>query len=479
MKSISSLGLFLLPFLFSTTSCLSAQKATNADIRNKIQSYLAKAETEGFSGAVLVAYQGQKILSKGIGYSDKAQKIENGPLTVFDIGSITKQFTAAAILKLEMQKKLSVNDKLIQYFPNLPNDKKDISIHHLLTHSAGLVEAIGDDYEAITTEAFLQKVFATPLISPVGRSYHYSNIGYSLLAILIEKVTHHTYEHYLRDQLFLPADMQQTGYVLPTWAPEKIAVGYHRNKAWRKPNQQKWANDGPYLHLKGNGGILSTTEDMYRWHLALLGEDILDQAAKEKYYTPHISEGEGMSSFYGYGWAIFPTPRKTHLITHNGGNGIFFADFWRYLEEDLTILFMTNKANRKHETLAVKIAKIVLNKGAKTDIDADQETIHKTDLNQFFQKIYTNIQIGKETDWEKLITENATTSFKQIAPMETHFSFFKKFKQRLKGGTIQSIEFEDGELIGQIKTPFEVVEMIVGVEINSTNQFLLSGLILN
>src|SRR5829696_4284020 len=143
-----------------------------------IEAYLEKIEKMGYSGPVMIAFNGKPVISRGYGYSDRELKITNSTKTIFDIGSITKQFTAAAILKLEMNGKLSTGDKITKYFQNVPPDKSEITIHDLLRHQAGLPGSIGRDYEKISDAEFVQKLFAGPLNSPVGTKYAYSNVGY-------------------------------------------------------------------------------------------------------------------------------------------------------------------------------------------------------------------------------------------------------------------------------------------------------------
>lgn len=370
-----SIYLLIIVTIISCNSAASKERNTTI---SKIESYLQKIGEQGFSGSILVDNKGQKIISNGYGKANIENQVSNSPKTIFSIGSITKQFTGAGILKLEMQGKLSVNDKIIKYFSNVPEDKQEITIHHLLTHSAGFPGAIGDDFETISEEDFVVRAFESSTNFEIGVTYNYSNVGYSLLAIIIEKVAEQSYEEYLRANLFLPSDMNQTGYVIPNWNKNKIAVGYlNNNEVWGKLNEMAWGTDGPYLNLKGNGGILSTTEDMYKWHLALLGEKVLSKEAKKKYYAKHIEEGEGSGSYYGYGWAIFPTSRNTNLIAHNGGNGIFFADFWRYLTEDITIFIVTNRSSSYADIVASQIAGIILDPNFKPTLpnDMDQNQI--------------------------------------------------------------------------------------------------------
>jgi len=307
------------------------------DTVKKLEAYLDQIDKMGFSGEVMIAFDGKPVISRGYGYSDRENKIKNSPKTLFDIGSITKQFTAAAILKLEMEGKLSTEDKITKYFKKVPPDKADITLHHLLRHAAGLPGGIGGDYEKITEQQFLDKLFATPLRSPVGTKYSYSNIGYSLLALIVEKVSGQLYEN-----LWKPAGMQMTGYSRPRFDKSLISVGYKNDERWGKPIEKEWAGPAPYLHLKGNGGILSTTEDMLKWDRALMTDKILSKEARQKYYFPVLRADETGPSHYGYGWDVRKTDRNTARIWHNGSNNVFYADFYRYIDEGVTMIIATN-----------------------------------------------------------------------------------------------------------------------------------------
>lgn len=464
-------------------SCGLDNKKTNEKktVAEKVNSYLNKLEKTGFSGTILIDYKGEKLLSKGYGKSDVKNNILNQSNTILDIGSITKQFTAAGILKLEMLGKLSVNDDISKYFPNIPTDKSKITIHQLLTHSSGLVEGVGDDYETITEKEFINRVFQAPLMSPIGEKYHYSNVGYSLLSIIIEKVSGRTYEEFLNKNLFIPAGMKQTGYRIPKWKNENIAIGYSRKLAWGKPNEKKWDVSAPFLNLKGNGGILSSVEDMYKWHLALLGNQILDAKSKEKYYKPYIKEGENASSFYAYGWAIFPTPRKTNLITHNGGNGIFFADFWRYLEEQVTIIVLTNNSDSYSDLIASQIAAIILkdNHVSIMPNDIEQPSISNKLIQDFSTQVFTTIRDGDKNAWGDLIKTMGTKDFNNMVPLETHITFFKKFNKRLQGSEIVSILHEEGVVLVKVKTEKEEFNMVLNIVSGKSNKLEFEGIMLD
>lgn len=324
----------------------------------RMKLYLEEFEQAGYSGAVWVAEKDKVLLKEAYGERDRNIKLKNTIATVFDIGSITKQFTGAAILKLEMQGKLNVEDRAADYLPELSGQKAKITIHQLLTHTAGLPDAIGSDEELISRDAYFERLNARSLLQAPGEKHVYANVGYTLLALIIEERSAMSYEAFLRKELFLPAGMEETGYVLPDWENSEMAHGYRNNKDVGIPIDQNWDENGPGLHLKGNGGILSNVGDMYKWHQALLGEEILSKTAKTKLFARHTPE-EGGQTYYGYGWAIFPTRWNTELITHNGGNGIFFADFLRFVDDEVCIIFFTNAVNREVERIAFSLARIM------------------------------------------------------------------------------------------------------------------------
>ncbi len=324
------------------SSLVAPARAADGDLSSKLETYLGRLEKLGFSGTVLVAKDGKVVLEKGYGMADRERKIPMAADSVISIGSITKPFTAAAILKLEMAGKLRVEEPIGRFFPGAPPEKAAITIHQLLTHSAGLESDYGPtDYEAVSRDEIARRVFAAPLRTTPGKEYFYSNAGYSLLAAIVEILSGQSYEAYLRANLFEPAGMKATGYKV-AWRDGQVAHGYVDGKDWGTILDKPWDKDGPYWNLRGNGGLHSTAGDMYRWHLALEGDKILSKAAKEKYFKPHVPEDPEGHSYYAYGWAVFETPRKTRLVAHNGSNGVFVADFRRYVDENVVIYAASN-----------------------------------------------------------------------------------------------------------------------------------------
>ena len=305
----------------------------------KLDSWLVAAD---FRGNVLVSMGGTVLLRKGYGLADRENGVPYTADTVFDVGSITKQFTAAAILKLEMQGKLRVEDPIGKYFPNVPDDKKSITLHHLLTHTSGLESDFAGDYDPVLRDDYAKRILASKLRSKPGEAFYYANSGYSLLGAVVEIASGKPYEQYLRDNLFLPAGMRDTGYKLPAWPESKLAVGYRDGKRWGRINERPWDKDGPYWALRANGGISSTLDDMLRWHVALTGDTVLSAAEKEKMFRRQVKEGPAADTYYGYGWSIGESAWGGRLIEHNGGNGAFFADFLRYTDDQIVVILSTN-----------------------------------------------------------------------------------------------------------------------------------------
>jgi CubicO group peptidase (beta-lactamase class C family) len=300
--------------------------------REPVADFLARTLPEGPGGTVVAARGDRIVHCEGFGVADREARIAATCDTVYDVMSITKQFTAAAILKLEMMGELRVTDPISTYVGPVPADKRGITLHHLLTHTAGLVEALGDDYEVLSRDAMLAEALASKLLSAPGAEFHYSNVGYSVLAAIVEKVSGVGYEQFLTTNLFAPAGMSSTGYVLPRWERDQVAVEYDaRGDSRGRPYEQPWAADGPYWNLRGNGGLLSTARDMFRWHRALTGDAILSASARTKLFAPSVRVPDSDES-YAYGWGIIAADGE-RIAWHDGGNGWSLANYARSLDD--------------------------------------------------------------------------------------------------------------------------------------------------
>jgi len=451
-------ALTIVTILLCVTASIAFKEKGN-QVFDKIDRYLSDLEASGNSGHVLVAVDGE-VYKRGFGLADREKEIPFTPETITTTGSITKQFTGAAILKLEMQGKLKTTDLIQKYFKNVPADKQAITLHQLLTHSAGFPGAIGDDYAAISTDEFEKMAFQTPLLFEPGKSYEYSNVGYTLLAILVEKVSGMTYEQYLRKELFDPAGMNTTGYVLPDFSKSQVAVGYRNEKLWGKPTEKTWSNEGPYWHLKGNGGMLSNAEDMYKWHMALADEKILSAKAKEKYYGKHVKEGEGANSYYGYGWSIVPTPRGTDMITHNGGNGIFKSDFLRYPKEDVVVWFGTNAVNKTNRDAGWEIARMVFQPEYQAKVKVITANGPLTDADDQVKEAFLQmVRSEGEEGVKAFVSARFAQGFKHMMPMDEHVRMMGQLREDLKMGTLKNAYRMDDTLVLAFETAQGLLEV--------------------
>ena len=318
-----------------------AAQDPDAAFVTETRAYLDRLEKLGLAGVVLIAVNGDPILAEGYGLADRQLGVRWSPATVSTIGSITKQFTGAAILLLEEEGRLSVQDPITKYFDDVPADKRSITLHHLLTHSSGIVDLAGlDDWDPVGREEFVRRAMDQPLEFLPGEGYEYSNAGYSLLGAIIEQLTGDSYERFVRDRLFAPNGMYETGYVLPAWGDGRMAQGYSKGERWGTVLGRPLDDDGPYWVLRANGGIHSTAYDMLRWAQALIDGRVLSPQSMAKYWAPHVSEGG--DTHYGYGWVIMTVADDRKVVTHNGGNGIFFADMAIVPDAGLVVFLQTN-----------------------------------------------------------------------------------------------------------------------------------------
>ncbi len=351
--------IYLLVTFILLNTCKQKSEET---IKSDLITYDRKLTEKDFSGVILIARNDSILFNKAYGKKNSQENGINDLNTVFDICSLTKQFTGAGIMKLSMQNKVSLNDNLSKYFDTVPEDKKNITIHHLLTHSSGLIDIVGNDYDTITEEEFLKKVFSTELISTIGKEHHYSNVGYSLLALIIEKASGMDFERFLNLEIFKPSKMYHTGYIIPNWNNNEVANGYLNGTEAKKPNEENWSERGPYLNLKGNGGILSTAGDLFLWSEALRNKKILDEESTSEYLYPHILEYDDGNSYYGYGWVIENNDLESKLVWHNGGSETFASDMWIYPKKGITIIVLSNKPEEYVYSITGKLSNILLTK---------------------------------------------------------------------------------------------------------------------
>jgi CubicO group peptidase (beta-lactamase class C family) len=338
-KTLTTLSLIFLLFFTSTFAIANPTawplEPRGGDPARRLDLHINRLAVFGFSGSVLVARGRKIVFHKACGLADRANKIPVTTSTLFDIASITKQFTASAILKLEMAGRLRTDDPISRFIPNAPADKSAITLHQLLTHTSGL-PAVLEGVERASRLEFIEGILGAKLDSAPGSKYSYSNAGYTLLAAIIEIVSGHSYESFLREELFKPAGMNGTGFYedRTRWADGLVARGYDEATDRGAPTEWK-----PDYRFRGSSYVLTNAGDLFKWELALKGETILSREAKRKMFAAHTETDEPGRS-YGYGWIIEKTPR--HRISHDGIGFGFNTVFERNIDEDITVIALSN-----------------------------------------------------------------------------------------------------------------------------------------
>jgi CubicO group peptidase (beta-lactamase class C family) len=311
-----------------------------------------------FNGAVLVAENGKVIYKKGVGLANMEWDIPNTPETRFRLGSITKQFTATVILQLVDQGKVKLDGKISDYLPDYRTDVGDkVTVHQLLNHTSGIPSYTGlpgffqdVSRNPFKVNDFVKKYASNDLEFEPGSKFSYNNSGYFLLGAIIEKVTGKPYEQVLKENVFEPLGMKNTGYDHSDTLIEKRATGY-----------QKTANgfiNAPYLDMSipyAAGSLYSTVEDLYLWDQALYTDRVLPAQTKQVMFKPHLSN-------YAYGWSVRNArfDEKVPVITHNGGINGFSTTIIRFPAEKHLIVMLDNTAQGNSiDRLSLELAKIL------------------------------------------------------------------------------------------------------------------------
>jgi CubicO group peptidase (beta-lactamase class C family) len=370
MRIATPVLLLLLAFLSPTRAAPAVPDTTvNGPEALRMHRYLQALVPFGFHGTALVAHHDTVLLHQAYGIADPTTGRPNTTGTMFSTGSVTKQFTATAIMKLASLGRLSTDDAITDYIDDVPADKRAITLHHLLTHTAGLRPAYGDDLEVIARDDLVRRIFAAPLDNPPGERFEYSNAGYTLLAVIVEKVTDMPYEEYLRETFYLPNHMTRTGLTSLAIDPSRVARAHNREQGYPSPAERP----AGAWNLYGNGGQLSTTGDMYRWIRALRAGELVPHAYQGRMFTGYAAEGPEGRCHYGYGWSICESRRGGDVVWHNGGAvGLWGCAIYQYIDDDAVIIVFTNSTidgRAPEDYLCVNLSRILF--GEPVDLPPD------------------------------------------------------------------------------------------------------------
>jgi CubicO group peptidase (beta-lactamase class C family) len=301
--------------------------------------------------SIAVVRNGKIIKAAGYGVANLEVGAPVRVDTIFPAGSITKQFTATAILRLAEEGKIGLDDSITKYFPEAPARWKAITIRHLLTHSSGIPDIFGateqnlytkgviDWHREYTEDELAHAYFAQPLDFPPGTRANYSNSGYQMLGFLIHRITGKYYGDFFREHFFAPLGMTTTTVFSYVDVVPNRASGYEVvNGAWK--NVWMWQSVSTLSNAEGS--LLMSVLDLAKWDAALNTEHIVKQSSLETMWTPvPLDDGSGSAYLGGMGWYI-ASAHGHRIVFHTGGAFGFYAVMSRYLDDRLTIIIMTN-----------------------------------------------------------------------------------------------------------------------------------------
>ena len=350
------------------------------DKASKIQEVLSLAHKyRQFNGTALVAENGKIIYKNGYGLANMEWGIRNTPETRFRLGSITKQFTALLTLQLVEQGKIKLDAKISDYLPDYRQDVgKQVTIHHLLTHTSGIPSYTGlpNFFENVSrnpykVDEFVKKYASGDLQFEPGAKYVYNNSGYFLLGAIIERVTGKAYEQVLKEKIFDPVGMKNTGYDHHDPLIQKRASGYLAT-----PDGYR---NAPYLDMSipyAAGSMYSTVEDLYLWDQALYTDKLISAQSKELMFKPFLEN-------YAYGFVVTNASFKhkdqpVQVIRHGGGINGFSTILERFTKDKNLIVILDNTSSRNVERLSETIAKILYNQPYEPPKISIASTLQKT-----------------------------------------------------------------------------------------------------
>ena len=353
--------------LVAASAAAQAARPPAAEVRTKIAEYMhAAVAVDGFSGSILVAEGGQPVVSQGYGMANVELAVPNTPQTVFRLGSITKQFTSMAIMLLQERGKLRVSDPACQYLAECPPAWQPLTIRQLLTHTSGIPNYTG--FPVFPKVAVLPtppaemigKLKDKALEFAPGEKFAYSNSGYHLLGLIIERASGKPYADFLQETIFTPLGMAETGYDVSSRIIRNRAAGYARQSG-ETVNAAYMDMTIPYAA----GGLYSTTGDLLRWDQALYTDKLVSQKSRDEMFTP-------VKSGYGYGWGISKRFDRQE-IGHGGGIYGFATNIDRFPADRVSVIVLSNFEGASAGRIANDLAAIVF--GAKYEIPRARKAI--------------------------------------------------------------------------------------------------------
>jgi CubicO group peptidase (beta-lactamase class C family) len=352
--SVVAIMRMMMVMLFLTLPALAAA-AGRSHVEGQLDEYIHREMREdhlvGLSLAVL--QNGRMVVAKGYGLANVETGTLATPMTVYKIGSVSKQFISTAVVLLAAEGRLSFGDRLDKYLEDAPETWKGITVEELLTHTSGLraQQAEGDPpgYEPYSGQPNIEVIrhaYAVPLDFPPGQRWAYSNLGYFVLAEIISRASGVPWDEYIRRKVFAPAGLTATRVTSTVDIVSNRASGYEFSNG-NLQNAPSWTAVRP------SGAFLSTVVDLAKWDTVLYANSLLSSAMQDRMWRP-VTLKDGSTYPYGFGWAVDEW-RGHRRIHHNGGIPGFRSDFERFVDDKLTVIVTTNTTPVDPEKIALEI----------------------------------------------------------------------------------------------------------------------------
>jgi len=336
-----------------TGSTAARQSGTPPDkVDQYVQSEMAERHIPGL--ALLVARGGTIVKARGYGFSNLEHKAPVKPETMFQSGSVGKQFTATAVMMLVEEGKVGLDDRISRHLKETPESWKDVTVRQLLSHTAGFTDYPRDFNfrEDYTEDQLLKKAMAIPLAFAPGEKWQYSNMGYVTLGILIGKVTGKFYGDLLQERIFKPLGMSATRIINEADIIPNRAAGYRLVKGEMK--NQAWVS--PTMNTTADGSLYVNVLDLAKWDAALYTEKLLKRSSLEVIWTPvTLNDGKPNNGRYGFGWRI-GNAGGHRVVEHGGAWQGFSSAISRYVDDKLTVVVLANLAGAGSDSLAHHVA---------------------------------------------------------------------------------------------------------------------------
>ena len=404
----------IITLLFISVLCIQSSYSQENEINNYIKKVMNDRHIPGVSAAVIK--DSKVIYMKSFGLSNIETNTNLTNESVFQLASLTKPFTALCIMKLSEEGKINLNSSITDYIDSLPEKYKTITVHHLLTHTAGFPDQVNLEFEKspvfnISTKNQLEIILKAPLLFPAGESCSYADPGYFLLGMIIEKASGILYKDYLQQAIFKPLGMEHS------LVEDRWKIIYNRVAPYKYFNNLQINGRRDYHHeLPSHFGILSTITDLTKWELALRNNNVVSSESLKKMWIPaKLNNGDDALTWgvnYGYGWMLGDI-RGNKYAEHGGFSGTHDVHF---IDKDLTVIVLTNldvMSNSDPRSIAHAIAGLVDSELAKPSIIPSESKIKDNDIQKILFTFSQSLDKGVK---EELLSKQYATFLKNLPP---------------------------------------------------------------